>query len=61
MNQGEIEFKAAEKGAAHIIRQDAVAVLQHTRSSTTILFGRFMLEEPKPAEPLPPKAKVKGV
>ncbi len=59
MSDGRLEFQSADRAAAHILRQEAVVILDHTLASTSIHFGKFMLDQPRPAGPTPERRKPK--
>jgi len=59
MSDGRLELQSADRAAAHILRQEAVVILDHTPASTSIHFGKFMLDKPRPAGPTPERRKPK--
>lgn len=62
MTKDRMEFQSLEKAGAHVIREEKTAVLHHSVSATSILFGSFMLDRPRPASPKPerPKRSARG-
>ena len=59
MSDGRLELQSAGRTAAHILRQEVVVILDHTPASTSIHFGKFMLDKPRPAGPTPEQRKPK--
>lgn len=61
MSLRRLELQSADRAAAHILRQEEIVILDHTPTSTSIYFGKFMLDRFKPADlrPEPPKKATK--
>lgn len=57
MSKRKMQFQSADEVGAHVVREEQTAVLDHTPAATSILFGKFMLDRPRPAGPRPEPPK----
>jgi len=59
MSDGRLELQSVDWAAAHILGREAEVILDHAPVSTSIQFGKFMLDTPRPAGPTPKRKKPK--
>ena len=59
MSDDQLELQSADRAAAHILGREAVVTVDHTPVSTSIHFGKFMLDTPRPAGATPERKKPK--
>jgi len=58
MSDERLELQSADRAAAHILGREAEVILDHTPVSTSIQFGKFMLDNPRLAGPTPERKKL---